>query len=284
MHITSQAQSPTATKQTTGISLLNDDVVNITYKFKLQSMEELNIPSLPNALASPSSLGVQQYQETMRQQATIQDTKALIRIGGEVVAIYSQDGSVTSRNNIQELIDQADNDLESLSNLLQETYGDDVSIETFEPGEGPTRAEAFALLNGLSFDEFINSQVNQMTADYQESLQLADAQQRQKLMYEQVPQSAVFRVGDTIVGSINQQGYVDINANVLAAADARGVDREAMKDFYSYQKMHDSDTQTIESMLRDVFGEEVNVEQFDEDSMPLLAEVRNQAKANALPF
>lgn len=271
-----------------GKSLLDDDVFNITYKYKLQPANtlQLNDPSKLRGMTldSGSPEYIQQYKVVNAQQALSQDTKAIINVGDRVVATYNHDGSVQYRDDMKGLISQASGDLNALNNLLSEAYGQDFSIETFEPGEGPTGAEVFEMFNGMSLNEYVDRQVEMMSGQYQQDIQLAEKQHKEKIMYEQVPQKAVFSVGGTIVGSINPQGYVDINSNILDQADAKNLDRELIGDFYSYKKMHDTNTQTVESLLRDVFGDDVDVTHFDDTNMPSLGDVRGSAAAKVIPF
>ena len=285
----------TIENKTTGISL--KDAVDLSYKYDLRSFEEVSeIPGVTDRINAMelvqknfsrydgSPQHIQQYKDHFSDVANQQDTKAIIRVGDEVVAIFQQTGGVTAKNNFSGFINHAKGDIDTLKNLLEQKYGTDFSIETFEQGEGPTGAEAFEIFNGFSLNTYVNQEVQAMENSYCLNLQRADDIQKQRVLYNQTPQTAVFKVAGEIVGSINEKGAVDINVNIKEQADAQGLDRESLKPFYSYDQMHDTDTASMMAMLREVFGDDVDVEQFNQDNMPTLAQTRRKASAQVLPL
>ncbi|NRA52978.1 MAG: hypothetical protein HRU23_02435 [Gammaproteobacteria bacterium] len=281
----------TSENTTTGISIKG--TVELSYKYDFLSFEEFSkIPGMADRINEMENISlhdgspqhIQQYKDHFSNVANQQDTKAIIRVGDEVVAIFQHTGGVTSKSNFSNLINQANGDIDTLNNLLTQKYGEDFSIETFEQGKGPTGAESFEIFNGYSLSSYVDEEVLNMENSYYLNLQKADDLEKQRILYNHAPQTAVFKVGGEIVGSINEKGYVDINLNIKEQADAKGIDRESLKPFYSYDQMHDTDTASMMAMLSEVFGEDVEVEQFNQDNMPTLAQTRSKASAQVLPL
>jgi hypothetical protein len=239
--------------------------------------------------SSGSPQEIQEYKDYWNDKANDKDAKAIISIPNkngemEVMGIVDYNGAMTSRSSLTGIMNQSGGDIDKLKSLLSEKYGNDVSVETFEKGEGPTVAEVHQLFNGSSLSDFVNNEIQLREQSYQEGLHRSEEAQKQKLMYNQTPQLAVFSVGDTVVGSINEKGYLEVNDNILRQADANNIDREALKDFYSYDKINNTDIGSVKEMLAHVFGYDITVDSFDVGSRPTLEEVRNNSKATLLPL
>jgi hypothetical protein len=276
-----------------------DGATDLSYKFKYEKMNQADIEALgiPKVLAhmqSHSSSGgsaqeIKQFEDYWSDKANDQDAKIIIRIPNkdgemEVMGIVDYNGAMTSKSSLTEIMNQSGGDLDRLNSLLSDKYGGDFSIESFEQGKGPTVAEVHQLFNGTSLNAYINNEIQDREQSYKAELQRTDEAQKQKLMYNQTSQIAVFSVGDTVVGSINEKGYVEINNNILGQADANNIDRESLKNFYSYDQMSNSDIGTVTEMLRNVFGDDVNVDSFANGNRPTLEDVRSNSKATLLPL
>ncbi|WDD99328.1 hypothetical protein [Thalassomonas actiniarum] len=277
-------------QKSSGVPLSQQGVVNLAYQMgPLKELpESVKAGMLTREDAKATLESIEQDRLAYEASGPLKETQALIWVNGEVVAMYDQQGQGASRNFVAGDIKQANGDLNALMDLLKEKYGSDVSIETFAPGTGPTNAEAFELFNGISYSDFINSEIGgrkeALANEQMLGLQRDDAEQKRRILYEQVPQTAVFKVGGSIVGSLNEKGFVDINANILEQADARGIDREALQAFYSYDEMSNTDSDKMQAMLEDIFGGDIEVQQFSGSDMPSLGAVRNDAKAGVLPL
>lgn len=277
-------------KKQSGLSLLQPGVINMAYKMgPLQELPESDKARMLTMKDSMETLeSIEQSRLDYEASGKLQEIEAMVWVNGELVAMFGQQGQSTSRDFVASDVKQAKGDLNALMGLLKEKYGSDVSIETFSPGTGPTNAEAFELFNGMSYSKFVDSEVNSridsLTNNQKLSMQREEAEQKRRILYEQVPQTAVFKVGDSIVGSLNEKGFVDINANIINQADARGIDREALQAFYTYDEMSNTDSDKIQAMLEDIFGSDVSVQKFSNKDMPSLGTVRNDARARVLPL
>jgi len=271
------------TKAAQGFSLKG--AIDLTYKYDLISINgatpEIMRPRLSQQALDyhNSKQRIEDTRSHYEESASQKETEALVRVNGEVVAMLGGSGAA-ARNTYSRYIEQAGGDLDKLAELLGQKFSD-VSIETFKPGEGPTNAEAFELFNGLPFNDFIEREYQVSLDSYNKNQRHLEENERQRVLYQQTPQTAVFSVGDTVVGSINEKGFLDINRNILKLADEQGVDREQLKSFYSYDEYSNTHTEKVTSMLKSIFGE-VDVSKYQGENMPTLAEVKIQAKTSPL--
>lgn len=202
----------------------------------------------------------------------------------EIVGIIDKNGGTISKNYITNILQQSNGDIDSLNSLLKNKYGSDFSIETFDKNEGPTVSEVHELFNGGKLSTFINNEVSSREQNYQKELHRTNEFQKQRLMYNQTPQVAVFSVEDTIVGSINEKGYLTVNRNIIEQADRQNIDREALKSFYSYDEINNTDIESVKAMLVTIFDNNVEVDQFKKSERPTLMDVKNNSKAKLLPL
>ena len=222
---------------------------------------------------------IEEYKDQMEGMANARDYKAIVRVNGKIVAMYQQEGGVTSTNTVGNIVRSIGANVDALVEQLRKKYGSSVSVENYSLNQGPTRAEAFVMFNGRSFANFVDSEVHSRQQDLAEHQRLIAKSQLKRNQFNQVAQSAVFRVNGNAVGSISDKGYVTINApNLIQETDSSGLERESIKGFFHWGSMNNTDSLTVESMLRKVFGDAVDVESFAEGSMPTRGEVGEQSR------
>lgn len=156
------------------------------------------------------------------------------------------------------------------------------------PAAGAANSDGFDSFNGSAYNDFIDSEMasrkDDLGFEHTFAMPSEGVEQKRRILHEQTPQTAVFKVGDSIIGSLNEKGFVDINANLLEQADASGINRDSLKPFYSYDQMSNTDSDKVQTMLQHLFGENLKVEHFSGAEMPTLQVIRSEAKAEVLPL
>ncbi|RZM78256.1 hypothetical protein [Pseudoalteromonas rubra] len=247
---------------------------NLTYLLKsdhirVASEEEMNMLKQDmHAL----SLGAKDLADHYQKHGQQQDVRAMIKIDGQVMAYLKEDGSFAGHKGVEDLFRQAGGDIEKLQSLIEQHYPQSGEVEFFEPGEGPTNADVFEWFNGRSYQAFISEQVaSRKEAEYTQQL-AQDEAYRRKLMFEQSPQTAVFRVGGAVVGSMDDKGFADVGQALASLADERGVERTQLKSLFTVDL--DRTPDEYKALLSDVFGDDVQLDTFSIEQAPSRAEVR----------
>ncbi|MCG7534583.1 hypothetical protein [Pseudoalteromonas sp. OOF1S-7] len=247
---------------------------NLTYLLKsghirVASEEEMN---RLNQDMHGLTLGAKDLAVHYQRQGQQQDMRAMIKIDGQVMAYLRDDGSFAGHKGVEDLFRQAGGDIKKLQSLVEQQYPRSGEVEVFESGEGPTNAEVFELFNGRSFQVFIKEQVaSRKETEYTQQL-AQDEAYRRKLMFDQSPQTAVFRVGGVVVGSMDEKGFADVGQALTALADERGVERAQLKSLFTLD--FDRTPDEYKALLSDVFGDDVQLDTFTVEQAPSRAEVR----------
>jgi len=114
------------------------------------------------------------YGASMLEKGREHTTRATVSVGGTFVALQTISGELatpfrpTAEHDLQAevraLLQSSEGDFDRFVAQLQVQYGDQLKVETYEEGEGPDYARAHELLNGSSWEGFINQQIAEMQA------------------------------------------------------------------------------------------------------------------------
>ncbi|WP_125779578.1 hypothetical protein [Pseudoalteromonas rubra] len=247
---------------------------NLTYLLKpgsvrVASEEDMN---RLNQDMDALSLGAKDLAGHFQRHGQQQDVRAMIKIDGQVMAYLKEDGSFAGRKGVEDLFRQAGGDIETLQSLVEQQYPGSGEVEFFESGKGPANSDVFELFNGRSYQAFISEQVaSRKEAEYTQQL-AQDEAYRRKLMFEQSPQTAVFRVGGEVVGSMDDKGFADVGQALTSLADERGIERTQLKSLFAVD--FDRTPDEYKALLSDVFGDDVQLDTFSVEQAPSRAEVR----------
>lgn len=250
---------------------------NLTYQISPANVKVADQDQLAilNQDMRPLSYKQADLADYYKQNGEQQDVVGMIKVDGQVMAYLRGDGSYAGRSGVQDLFRQAGGDVEKLKSLVEQHYPGSGEVEFFEQGEGPTNAEVFEMFNGSSYQAYSQEQVAiQKESEFNEML-AQDQAYRRKLMFDQTPQTAVFRVGGQVVGSMDDQGFADVGQALTTMADQRGVDREQLKSLFTLD--FDRSPEDFKAMLNDVFGDDVQLETFSSQQAPSRAEIRNMS-------
>lgn len=119
-----------------------------------------------------SERNVALYKAQMAEQANLHITQATVSVGGTLVGVGTTAGEVaTPFNGAQDqqlmtqakaLLAESNGDFSTFIGKLKAVFGDQVSVQQFAEGEGPTFAQTHQMLNGTSFDDFVTEQASTM--------------------------------------------------------------------------------------------------------------------------
>jgi len=114
------------------------------------------------------------YGASMLEKGREHTTSATVSIGGTFVALQTTSGELATpfrpteehdlQAEVRALLQSSNGDFDRFVEQLQAKYGDQLSVEIYEEGEGPDYARAHELLNGSSWEGFINQQIAEMQA------------------------------------------------------------------------------------------------------------------------
>ncbi|MCF6438635.1 hypothetical protein L1077_04230 [Pseudoalteromonas luteoviolacea] len=248
---------------------------NLTYLIKPEHVKVVDKDqfAMLNQDMSPLSSKHTDLADYYKQQGEQQDVVGMINVDGQVMAYLRGDGSYAGRSGVQDLFRQAGGDMAKLKSLVEQHYPGSGEVEFFEQGEGPTNAEVFEMFNGSSYQDYAQKQIAiHKETEFNEML-AQDQAYRRKLMFDQTPQTSVFRVGGQVVGSMDDQGFADVGQALTAMADQRGIQREQLKSLFTLD--FDRSPEDFKAMLNDVFGDDVQLETFSSQQAPSRAEVRS---------
>ncbi|MEJ6475198.1 hypothetical protein [Pseudoalteromonas piscicida] len=195
-----------------------------------------------------------------------------IVIDGKLMAYQNDKGHITARGGVESLIMQANGDINQLKALVQQQYPSSGKVEVYGDNNRPTNAEIFERFNGRPFKSFVNDEMKaRQQASYQEQL-ARDEFLRSKLMFEQAPQVTVFKVQGEVIGSMDDNGFADIGSKLLQLAKQKGIDKEALKPFYTLDPGRTPEQ--FSDLLTQTFGDDVEVEQFTASNAPTRNQIR----------
>ncbi|PCK33047.1 hypothetical protein [Pseudoalteromonas piscicida] len=203
-----------------------------------------------------------------------QEREALfgIVIDGKLMAYQNDKGHITARGGVESLLMQANGDINQLKALVQQQYPSLGKVEVYGDNNRPTNAEIFERFNGRPFKSFVNDEMKaRQQASYQEQL-ARDEFLRSKLMFEQAPQVTVFKVQGEVIGSMDDNGFADIGSKLLQLAKQKGIDKEALKPFYTLDPGRTPEQ--FSDLLTQTFGDDVEVEQFTASNAPTRNQIR----------
>jgi len=112
-----------------------------------------------NSLYSES--GINNYEQQLIKQGNQQQT-AVIKLDGQVVGSFSDQGSFFSSNAMGALVSNSNGDQNAIAATLKAKYGSRVEIQTFAPGQGPTFAQVEKSIYGTDYF----SRIPQAVADF----------------------------------------------------------------------------------------------------------------------
>ncbi|AOT07590.1 hypothetical protein [Pseudoalteromonas luteoviolacea] len=268
-------KEPNMPSQEAPFSTRLEGKVNLTYLIKPEHVKVADKDqfAMLNQDMRPLSSKHADLADYYKQHGEQQDVVGMIKVDGQVMAYLRGDGSYAGRSGVQGLFRQAGGDVEKLKSLVSQHYPGNGKVEFFEQGEGPTNAEAFEMFNGSTYQAYSQKQIAiHKETEFNEML-AQDQAYRRKLMFDQTPQTAVFRVGGQVVGSMDEQGFADVGQKLTTMADQRGIERDQLKPLFTLD--FDRSPEDFKAMLHNVFGDDVQLETFSSQQAPSRAEVRN---------
>ncbi|MCF2910064.1 hypothetical protein L1285_17255 [Pseudoalteromonas sp. DL2-H2.2] len=249
--------------------------VNLVYLLKPEDITKLS--DEPNFLAdfditlrSPEELEQQYTQKGLQR-----DVGTIIFVEGKAVASQGYDGTIYGQGPVADIFNQAGQDPEKIKQLVAQHFPD-ARVEFYAEGKGPTNAEVFELRYGETYEDFVREQVQSHSDHYLTDQINAEENYRRKLMFEQTPQTSVFSVDGRVVASRDEKGFVDVGQPLLAEADARGIERETLKELFRYSP--ERSPEDYQALLNQVFGDGVELHNYDATAAPTRAEVRELAE------
>jgi len=108
-----------------------------------------------------SESGISNYEQQLIKQGNQQQT-AVIKLDGQVVGSFSDQGSFFSSNAMGALVSSANGDQNAMAATLKAKYGSRIEIQTFAPGQGPTYAQVEKSIYGTDYF----SRIPQAVADF----------------------------------------------------------------------------------------------------------------------
>lgn len=294
-----QASNYSISSLMTGKGIPVNAVENVTYKFTPVSIDDNAPESIKQMLNSSAHKSIQatynmtfnqQWDEVQKHRAELEadgmqkNTQDIIFVNGKALVKVSQDGGIQSTNALAGLVNQYGEDLHQGNSdefiaKLKEKYGPDVRIESFEKGQGPTNADVFNLLNdSISYEQYIDQEIVSMNKEVFTAQLNKEEMDKQQAAFNNVPQQAVFKVNDEIVGTLDVTGKLNImSMNVIKASDDAGLDRDNLGDYFNSPFGTEHDVKSVNAMLQDVFADDVNITEFSTADAPTLGEVNAQA-------
>ncbi|MDC3211113.1 hypothetical protein NQU47_00920 [Pseudoalteromonas distincta] len=247
---------------------------NIIYKiteqniYKSSSSEELISKTDFRALSN----SIENLEKLYKEKGSNVDVAAIVEVDGQVMGYLNHDGSFSGKSGIETILSESKGDPQSLKRLVEEKYPSNGSVEVFSLGKGPTNAEVFELYNNKSYKSFVSNEINTLKDAQASEQQSIDNFMRRKLFFEEAPQTSVFKIGDDVVGSMDESGFLDIGQRLMKVADERNISRDQLKPLYSLNFEHTS--ADYKGMLTNIFGSDVKVENFEALGAPTRSEVR----------
>ena len=110
-----------------------------------------------------SASGISNYEQQLIKQGNQQQT-AVIKLDGQVVGSFSDQGSFFSSNAMGALVSEANGDQNAMAAILKAKYGSRIEIQTFAPGQGPTYAQVEKSIYGTDYF----SRIPQAVADFRQ--------------------------------------------------------------------------------------------------------------------
>ena len=262
--------------QAEGISL--QGATNLTYKIDASSISRISNEQsllLEEIVTNSQSLtgSIENTEQYYRDNGQLKEVTAIIKIDGQVMAYMNKDGSYAGRNGVDDLFKQANGDINKLKQLIKEEYPSTASLETFEEGQEPTNAEVFELFNEQSYESFVSSQVSALKEALITEQMNIDEHLRRTLLFDQEPQTSVFTINGETVASMDEGGFVDIGASLLKLADDKNIDREQLAPLYTLD--FEQTAEEYKATLTDIFGADVELENFNLANAPTRTEVRD---------
>jgi len=233
--------------------------------------------------------GINARRDSQLKMGDFQDTRAIIRIDGEVIAYRTQNddySGITTKNKYAGYIDnQLGGDEQGTRNFvlaLKDEYGDRVEVEYFKSGEGPTHAETFEMFSGQNYVASINNGSDLELTGFYGQEEVAEQRERDRVMRNAVPQTDVLRVNDVVVGSVDVNNRFHVSsANLNQEADQLGIEREQLKNIYNYE-FKDINPEDLLSLFKDVFGSAGNVNSLSKEEVPSYGEVMAKSQQQFL--
>lgn len=199
-----------------------------------------------------------------------------ITINGELKAYQNQQGYITSKDEAGELIKQANGDVKQLQRLVQQKYGDGAMVEVFQGSNRPTNAEIFERYTGRSFQSFVAEEITSRQHASDQAKLEQDQYLRNKIMFDQAPQVAVFKVEGQIVGGIDENGLADMGRKLLDIAQQKGIDNAELEPLFMIDPKR-SPSQ-VAKLFTQAFGADAEVEYFTPSNAPTRAQIRQQSE------
>lgn len=263
------------------------DIMNIN----LDKVSILDAEKVTHTLESgkESTNNINLYKESMIAQGSERITKAVITIDDTFVALQTIDGDMATPfrpkaehemlEAVSLLMEQSNGDFNAFIDKLEVRFGDRVSVESYEDGEGPDYAEAHALLNDSTWDDFVGEQTENMFGVQSSRVKGMIQRQESLVNYNASSQSAVFTVGGVIVANEHSNGiHIDQN-NLVQEAEARGIEREQLNQFFTLTALQETDSQTMKDMLESVFSDDVDMQEYFGNNMPTGVDITEKSRA-----
>ncbi|WP_194867627.1 hypothetical protein [Pseudoalteromonas sp. PPB1] len=255
--------------------------INLIYLLKPEDISEFKgeMPDLNNFFSGFKNQDdlAQQYHHKGQQQ----DIERIVFFDGKAVVSEGYDGTVYGHGPVAEIFKETRNDPQKRQQRIAEQFPD-AHIEVYPKGEGPTNAEVFELRYGESYQDYVDEQVRNYSDQYLTNQIAAEENYRRKLMFEQTPQTSVFSVDGQVVASRDDKGFVDVGLPLLDVADARGIEREALKELFRYSP--ERSPEDYQALLNQVFGDGVELTSYSTADAPKREEVREMAQANGSAY
>lgn len=275
-----------------------NDAENITYKIKLSTVK-LDVPAIDKTIGdrfintlnqthSQQKIQVKNYRAELVATGMEQNSRDIIYLGDKPLIEVNQQGFVGSSNSLSQFVNQhideiRQGDMSGVMAQLEQRYGSDVRLENFAPGQGPTNAELFNLFNDdLSFNQYVDQEITALNQELLNTQLRVDNFDKQQQAFDSVPQQAVFRVNNVIVGTLDTTGKLRImSSNVMAASDDAGLARDNLRDYFNVPFGSEQDVSSVNGMLEKIFGDQVEVAQFSADNAPSFGTINAQASEQA---
>ncbi len=251
-----------------GISIYSENVTRVP-------IENTPLKDLSNQLNGPAQQRVQQhfeqhsetaienYRAQLLEQGGRRDTEAIFRLNGNIIASLSSSGSGEMTNSVAQVLRNTPSNVDSIEKTLEEKYGNNLKVEKFSAGQGPTQTELFEMRHGRSLNSYINETTTQMrtTANAQQYQLQQDRLEQQR--QDAVEQDAGFSVNGVIIGSLGRDGVLNINHLVTSLEmEKSGVDKETGRELLALAEGQVNIAE-VKSILENGFGDAaVKVEGF----------------------